>query len=449
MASGADDPTAIPMKESAYLAECTVMTPPHLVDFCWHIVASHRPGRKLSTIDLGAGDGRFSNPNQQTSYLGVDIALDQPERQLGPSALLRRQCASTLRGEWEVCIGNPPFLRHHAIRPEWRDAQRSNLQLELGVRIGRLANLYVYFIFYALRATAKDGLVALLVPFDWFSRPSGAPIRDYVREHDLAVDVYRISNERHHFPQVYTTLSLLVIDKARRHEGIQLHDADIPAGQHRAKTPAKAAHPSLLPFARLNRGSLHAFRGFSPGSQAVFTLTEEERTGAGIGKDDVVPCVTTLRHVPAGFSRLTKLVFQKRFVEAGAKCWLLKTDPPSKAARRWLERHKAAMENNYTCLNRKVWFEYHLPPVPDLIYSSAFRKHPKILINSVGARVLGAVQGIATSGSKLSPSDIQKSLADFDFESRVVPMAKGMRKLEVGQVNGILSTLEAGSGRGQ
>jgi len=73
------------------------------------------------------------------------------------------------------------------------------------------------------------------------------------------------------------------------------------------------------------RGKIWGLRGLSPGSQKIFTLTEGERVRNGLSKRDVVPCVPTLRSVPRVQRTLSRSTFEKHFVKAGQRCWLIRS----------------------------------------------------------------------------------------------------------------------------
>ena len=67
-----------------------------------------------------------------------------------------------------------------------------------------------------------------------------------------------------------------------------------------------------------------------------------------------------------------------------------------------------------------------------------------MLVNSIGAQAIGSVYGICADG-QVSMRRLQSSLLKFEFESRVVAHAKQLKKIEVKQLNAVLTRISAGT----
>jgi hypothetical protein len=239
------------------------------------------------------------------------------------------------------------------------------------------------------------------------------------------------------FADVLTTASISVVDKARRDAQWRYFDIS-PSHAVVARSSVTDSRAGVLPYAR--RGRTWALRGLSPGSQKIFTLTESERVRAGLTRRDVEPCVTTLRNVPSTLRTLSRAAFEKHFVRAGRRCWLLKSHAKKRSRR--LDTYLAAVpaeeRQTYTCRHQEPWFSYAPHPIPQMLFGSGFASvGPKVLLNSVGAFAVGSVWGIH-SKRRLRLRRLQAHLLRIDFESRVVAHAKTLRKVEVRQLNGVL-----------
>ena len=66
-----------------------------------------------------------------------------------------------------------------------------------------------------LLKTRPTGLVALVIPYEWVSRPSAEALRDYIRDQGWSVTVYRF--QKPIFDGVLTTASVSIIDKKSHH----------------------------------------------------------------------------------------------------------------------------------------------------------------------------------------------------------------------------------------
>ncbi len=427
--------------KTAYdLARSQVATPLGVVDVFWQI--THRYRSEFSRVlDLGAGDARFARGGRYAYYEGVEI--DRTRRPIYPlpsNAVCRYGCAFTHLGkDFAACIGNPPYVRHHDLDEKWRDAIAKRLSEQTGHKINRKCNLYVYFLFLALLKTKSDGLVSLLVPYEWVSRPSARPLRDYISSNKWHVDTYRFGGQV--FDQVLTTASISVIDKRNRDGEWQYHKV-APNGVVSKLCGVTGSLQPVLSYD--NRGILWAMRGMSPGTQQVFALTEGERVHAGLRSDDVLPCVTSLRSVPRNLTVLTHSAFRKFFIDAGARCWLIKSFAAAMSSRlrAYLASVPPHQRNTWTCTSRDPWYRFKLFPVPGLLVSTGFTSFgPKVLVNSVNAHALGAICGVHADTACRWQS-LRRYLTGIDFEKQVVPHAKQLKKIEIRQLNSVLNAFQ-------
>ena len=434
----------MPPSRTAYeLSKSQVATPEQVISLFWRLTRQYRQ-RLPSVLDMGAGDCRFATGGNFDRYVGVEI-----DRQRATAARLPnggqnqvlRGCVFRHNGNgYAACIGNPPYVRHHDIESPWKEQTIARLERELDISLNKHSNLYLYFFCLGLIKSCADGLLALVIPYEWVSRPSFKAVRDYIRSQRWSVAVYRFQMPV--FDGVLTTASISIVDKRSRSGEWKYFDItrDYQVIPRRGITGYR--HP-VLTYA--TRGSVWALRGLSPGSQKVFTLTEGERIRAGLKKRDVVPCVTTLRNVPASLRVLTRAAFHKHFVQAGEKCWLIRSNEArlSMELNTYLGSVPATKRQTATCKKQTPWYNYKGHPIPQLLFSSGFTKYgPKVLINSVGAHAAGSVYGIHCK-KKLPVRRLQGYLLKLDFEKRVVGHAGVLKKVEVKQLNAVLNAFSA------
>ncbi len=308
-----------------------------------------------------------------------------------------------------------------------------------GVSPSGLANAWQYFMVQALSATTADGVVALIVPYEWVTRPSSAAVRDHIRQHNWGVSVYRLEDST--FDSVLTTASITIIDKSA--SGSWAYFLMERDGTYRQlQAPVEGTSGVLGYRSRARRPGARLKRGLSPGSQKVFTLTEGERIRNGLSKRDVVPCVTTLRHLPGNVTDLDNAAWADHFKDAGARCWLINTEgEPSKELSAYLDAVPAEVRDTATCRARDPWWRYKLPEIPAMLASLTFKgMRPKVVKNTVAVRAVGSASGI----NNILPGQQEKLLnvlLQLDLRDRVVAYAHGLRKIEVGQFNMLLSEI--------
>ena len=430
-------PKMIHPRTAYELNESQVSTPTRAISLFWKLTKQHHE-HLGSVLDMGADDCRFAKGGRFDRYVGVEIDGDRVARAKPPAngSIIHTCIFKHNESGYDACIGNPPYARHHDIESSWKEKTVDRLNRELEVQLNKHCNLYIYFFCLGLLKTHERGLLALVIPYEWVSRPSAKPLRDYIQSKRWGVAVYRFRMPI--FEGVMTTASVTIVDKGRR-DGVWSYHEITPDYHVVKRNGVVESCDGVLEYAE--RGSIWALRGLSPGSQKVFTLTDGERIHYGLSKDDVVPCVTTLRNVPRGLRTLSEAAFQRHFVEAGEKCWLIRSheDHRSSALDAYLEAVPEKERQNYTCLNQTPWFNYLPHPKPRILFSSGFTEFgPKILVNSVGARAVGSVFGIH-SNERLPLRRLQHYLLHFDFEKSVVAHSKKLKKVEVNQLNGLLN----------
>ena len=426
-----------------HLQRCQVATPPDVVSLLWRLALAARDGRPFgSVVDLGAGDARFARDPEAKfrSYLGIE----RDRHKITVAGLPRG--ARVLQGDamrWtgspaSLCIGNPPFIKSAHLDPKWRASVLARLEAESGIRLKHTANAFVLFLLQSLLRTRADGLVVQLVPYEWVTRPSAVELRGYIETAGWDVQVYRFNADI--FPRVLTTASIVVIDKRGRSGEWRFGEIGRNGAIRPFERPSGTAK-AVLPYAKRN-GDVHALRGLSPGGQDIFVLTEEERLHYALRKQrDVVPCVTSLRRVSEESKVLDRATFQREYVEAGARCWLIRSDRLRRSAEltQYLQSVGKRWQQYSTCTTREDWARYVPHPAPALLVSSGFvGKAPKVVVNAVGAVAVGSVYAVLSEQPRLQIAALAKRLRAYDFGRRVVHHANNLKKIEVRQLNAVL-----------
>lgn len=426
---------------SLYLDRCQVDTPDSLVRATWEQVSKIR-NTISKVIDFGAGDGRFAKHGQFEEYIGYEIDASRFSTTTLPlGAELKHQCAfSTRIDDADLCIGNPPFVRNQDLPINWRRTASQLLVERTGVDLSGLANAWQYFFLLGLASVSRDGLCALVIPYEWVSRPSVSTLRSYILKNKWNVEVYRLFDAT--FDSVLTTSSITIVDKARQESKWRYYRQQ-PGGDYVVLSSPSGAEDGVLKYTRRdtkNRTAPFAMRGLSPGTQKLFTLTDAERKQFDLQIDqDVVRCVTSLRHLPTSAIDLNDENFQSNYVTQGQKCWLIRTDrAPTDTLRTYFASIPKSEYDTSTCMNREIWWKYQMPRIPDLLVAMSFnQKFPKVVRNSLKVCPVGGVYGIFNL-TKSQTSNFLSYADSKNLEDRIVAHSNGLRKIEVRQLNTLL-----------
>ena len=434
----------MPKTDTLYLNRCQVDTPDALVEATWAHVCKLRTSI-LKVVDFGAGDGRFARYGRYDRYIGYEIDGQRiGSAVLPPNAeIIEKSAFDSEIDDADLCIGNPPFVRNQDLPDNWRVKVSEKLIRKTGVAISGLANAWQYFFLLALASTKPRGLCALVIPYEWVSRPSSKALRDYINDKRWNVGVYRLVDTT--FDSVLTTSSITIVDKAIT-DGKWQYFEETAAGEYRGVPSPSGTHAGVLRYASRSETSKtgpRVMRGLSPGTQKVLTLTEGERVRSGLLVDrDVVPCVTTLRNLPVATKELDEETFQQYYRVPGQKCWLIRTDKkPGPILSAYLDSIPPSQFQTATCLERDEWWKFKMPLIANVLMAMSFKGNfPKIAINKIGARAVGGVYCIHNV-----PDDdvvrLTSALETTDVRDRIVSHANGLRKIEVGQANALLTDL--------
>ena len=426
---------------SLYLDRCQVDTPDHLVKATWTHIASLRDS--ISTVlDFGCGDARFAWHGKYDSYTGYEIDSSRSEGTfLAPNAKIKNECAfSSDIEDADICIGNPPFVRNQDLPNGWRQEVASILKKRTGVKLSGYSNAWQYFFLLSLASCHENGLCALVIPYEWVSRPSAKKIRDYIRTNNWDVSVYRLIDTT--FDSVLTTSSITIIDKASKNGTWSYYAEDSQGRFTKLKSPSgdKSGVIKYLSARDMKPTDPRARRGVSPGTQKVLTLTNEERLQGNLKVgSDVVRCITSLRYMPNHENILDIDTFNKYYRDGEEKCWLVRTDKePSVRLKAYLNSIPESDYQTSTCLNRKLWWKFSMPSVPNALLSQCFRgKFPKVVINKLKVRAVGGVCGIYGLNGQQA-QELAEGLDNLDISGKVVAHSNGLKKIEINQLNTIL-----------
>ena len=396
-------------------------------------------------VDFGCGDARFARAGVFEHYTGFEIDPKRLPERAPDRADVRLESAFSAkdtRGQYDVCVGNPPYVRHHDLGMPWIEAAERRLRSIDGYVADGRSNAYIYFTWLALDAVKDDGLVALVIPYEWISRPASSALRRHMHARGWRVDVYHLEDAR--FERVLTTACIVLVDKAPQdgQGGLHLHEIGLELDESRPRAHVTGTDESRLSYERARTGT-KALRGLSPGSQDFFVLTEELRLRYRLQRGrDVVPAITSFRHLSTSQRTLTERLFRDEYVNAGRRCWLINPKgEPGPELNRYLATATPELLANYTCSNRAVWWQSRVPAPAQILYSSGFKSAtPKMFKNEVSAVHVGAIHGIYCELKKSADSLLTQLLAT-DFSKRVVPLSRGFLKIEVNQMNAVLNQL--------
>ncbi|MEM9752664.1 MAG: N-6 DNA methylase [Planctomycetota bacterium] len=233
-------------------------TEPHVVDFCLNRVKSLQGGWSGDWLEPSCGDGAFIRglaraiPRKQqksvrmTAVELIESEAAKSELELNETNLSGEVTARSFfewardePGEFDVVVGNPPFVRYQFVQErDRRDAEL--LVADLGIALRRVSNLWIPFALIALSRVRIGGCFALVLPSELFCTASGGQFRRYLLSlfTDLSIDLF----PRGTFPGI---LQDVVVLSGRR--AVRAAEArPVQFNEHRREAEIKWQHRVLV-----------------------------------------------------------------------------------------------------------------------------------------------------------------------------------------------------------
>jgi hypothetical protein len=400
-----------------------VYTPGAIVEamVSW-VAAGPAPAR---VVDPGAGSGRFAVAAGRRLPRASLVAVETDP--LAALACRAHLATAGLAGRSRVVvadyrtaelgaargptafIGNPPYVRHHRIAPEWKEWLAATAGAE-GLRASGLAGLHVHFLL-ATAARARPGdRGALLTSSEWLDTGYGGLIR--------ALLVGRLGGEAVHlldpaampFADATVTAAITCFAAGSPPRAIRLRRVRtaaelgslgaggraVPAARLRA---ARRWGPLTRPARRVPEGHValgeicRVHRGAATGANATWVVRPD---ATDLPPAVLVPTVTRAREILEAGPSLGRTDHLRAVVDLPPDLDVLDLDG---ADRRRVERflvraRRAGAHAGYLASARRAWWSVGLRPPAPILATYMARRPPAFTRNPAGARHLNVAHGL-------------------------------------------------------
>lgn len=399
-------------------------SPDPLVDRCLDRIGELTAGRgRLRILEPSSGDGAFIRGLLRNRALAPRVAAfdaielipseaalctDELERSGFPGAVRTASAirwASGSQEEFDVAVGNPPYVRFQFV-PEADRLAMSALEAAVGVSFGGVSNLWIPLVLGGLNRLVPGGAFAFIIPTECFTGVSAGVLRKWLIQNTerIRFDLFPPGS----FPSVLQEVTILSGRRVERSES----SSPCEIREHRADgTFTSATHvipPNAAPWTKylLTADGLDALQEASalPEVWALGTIAKFEVaavTGANdfFSVDDETlrqfnleawstPLLPRLRH--AGGLRYTADDHREAAV-VGAKTHLLdfsadRPDPSNtqRAYSYLMDGEKQGLADRYKCRIREPWYRVPFIRPGRLMMSKRSHYYPKVIMNSAG-----------------------------------------------------------------
>jgi adenine-specific DNA-methyltransferase len=417
---------------------------PALVQACFDRVA-HLSGTSgpVRLLEPSAGDGAFIRGLRQTS-LPLDVSfvtaievlpaeaakcaaelekLNVPGRSIGASFL---DWAADANDEFDVAVGNPPFVRYQFINQE-DGLAITKLGDRLGISFAGVSNLWIPVLLGSLARLRIGGVFAFIVPTECLTGISAGIVREWLTRHvaSLQIDLFPAGS----FPGVLQEVLILsgIRQGSVRVRNLRIVDHDPSDGaskwdhplsegkqnwtrylltpSHLTALSAAITAPLIKPLGSIARFEVAAVTG----ANEYFSVNLETLKKYRLTRW-AEPLLPRLRHA-AGL-RYTGDDHQK-IIAAGASAFLLhfRSDLPDPLTqplpRTYLQgAYALGIPERYKCRIRNPWFRVPHVRSGELLLSKRAHFFHRMVVNEADAVTTDTIYRGRILDKQLTTSDL-------------------------------------------
>jgi hypothetical protein len=300
-------------------------------------------------------------------------------------------------------IGNPPYLRHHGIAPEWKDWYAATAR-RFGVTASRLAGLHLHFFLRTLELAQPGDLGCFVTAAEWLDVNYGAPLRRLLATALGVTTLHQLDPKALPFADAVTTGVITGFEIGTRADpvridrvssvaalaglsgGVDVSRATLAAAPRwtlitRPAAPVPPGWVELGEICRVHRGQV-------TGGNAVWIAGPHS---ADLAPQVLFPTITKARELLAGDvlrdpARLRRVIDLPRDLDGLA---------PGDAVERFLAwaRDQGA-DRSYIARHRKAWWSVGLRAPAPILCTYMARRPPAFVRNLCGARHINIAHGL-------------------------------------------------------
>lgn len=379
-----------------------------------------QPGR---VVDPGAGSGRF--------LCAAGLSLPKAELvavELDPLAALTTRANLTVlgfdrRSQLQVCdyrslrlpptsdptafIGNPPYVRHHGISPEWKDWLRRRAA-ELGLKASALSGLHVHFLLATAHLARTGDYGVFVTSSEWLDVGYGQLVRELVAGPLGGLSVHILDARAHAFADAMTTATVTAFEVGQQRRPVRIRAVasaedlgELHGGTSfdRAELRSTPRWSSLLkprvsvPREFVSLGELcRVHRGTATGANAVWVTGQDDPR---LPPEVLRPTVTKASELfSLGSAVLSDDSALRAVIDLPADLDVFEADDRAMVDAFLCAARSAGVADGYIARHRRPWWSVKLREPAPILATYMARRPPTFVRNVVGARNLNNVHGL-------------------------------------------------------
>ena len=374
-------------------------------------------------VDCGSGTGRFAiaaaKMHAETPVLAIEIDPLACLISRASAAVLRLSNIVVVNHDFTTLrlpttngrrafIGNPPYVRHHALTPDQK-ARARKLASSLGVAFSGLSGLHAHFIVAAAALAKPDDVLCFITSAEWLDVNYGRGVRELMMDGLRAEEIHLLDASAEAFGDVATTAVIVCARAGGDAEQVRFRSASSLNKLLRLGTGGRLVDRAELQLATAwskiarNRyaeangagtiplGSIaRVHRGAVTGANDFFVMTRAIARSLGL-QACVRPVLTGAEEVFASDGTARDSPDRKVIL-----CPPDKLSPHDRAAlNRYIAQGEAqGIHERYVPAHRSPWWKPQLLAPPPILATYMARQAPFFALNPDGLHILNVIHGL-------------------------------------------------------
>jgi hypothetical protein len=341
-------------------------------------------------------------------------------------------------------IGNPPYVRHHQIGPEWKKWLLDTAKAR-GLTGSALAGLHVYFFLATAEQASPGDLGCFITSAEWLDVNYGSLVRELLLEGLGGVGLHVLEPSVAPFADAATTGAITCFKVGARPSSVKVRQVkDVPSlgrlDSGRLVARARLAEANRwsvltrvtpkLPEGYIELGELcRVHRGTVTGANAAWVT---KAVDTSLPASVLTPAVTKARELFAAGDRLADTGLLKRVIDLPVDLDIL--DPKDRVV---VEKYLALLKKRrvhegYIASTRKAWWSVGLRAAAPVLATYMARRPPAFVHNDAGARHINIAHGLYPRQplSDLALINLVKHLRTAVTQAQGRTYAGGLTKFE-------------------
>lgn len=395
-------------------------TPAKIIESMVHWAADQGAPKRI--VDPGAGSGRYliaaARAFPEASLIGADIdplSALMLRANIAASGLASR--TKVVVGDYRAMklakiagrtlfIGNPPYVRHHHIAPEWKSWLTATAK-KRGLKASGLAGLHVHFFL----ATAEHGRPgdygAFITSAEWLDVNYGSLVRELLLDGLGGESLHVLDPKASPFADATTTGAITCFKLGEKPESITVRRVDEVADLGRLDLGHAISRQRLveanrwsvltrvtpkLPEGYIELGELcRVHRGTVTGANKVWVHRPEE---VNLPESVLFASVTKARELFGAGDRLSVADGLKIVVDLPVDLDVLDAEDRKLVDHFLKVARKQKVQDGYVASNRKAWWSVGLREAAPVLATYMARRPPAFVRNDAQARHINIAHGL-------------------------------------------------------